>query len=262
VAELHKPLTESWDCHVHFAYKDKVEGPRRPTTLEAFVIDMKKAGITRAAGNVWAALSPKDAAALKQANRDTLAAAMESQGFVIPVVMVNPHFPNESIDELKWARDNGIGMAGEICGYLIKHKYKGKGFTRLMEKAGEMDIAVLIHLWEPRQGAALARQFPGTRFIFPHFGARTHTDILEISDLAPFKNAMVDTSGTAVFRTGVPEHAIEALGAERVLFGTDYIIDEPVSTRVRTELACPDSRTLELVMRENLRKVCRIPPSQ
>jgi hypothetical protein len=248
-------LTETWDCHVHFPYSGGLEGPCLPKNLREFITVLKKAGISRAAGNVWEAINPKDGGALKAANRVTLKAAAESKGFIIPVVMVNPHFVQESLDELAWAKDNGIGLAGEICGYIIKHKYKGKGFAKIMERAGELGIAISIHLWGFAQAAEFCERFPETTFMFAHFAGLTHGDIKRITEIAPYKNALVDGSGTAVFRTGVPEHAIEVLGPERVLFGTDYFIDEPISTRVRTELACPNERALRLVMRENLRRL-------
>ncbi|MBN1809325.1 MAG: amidohydrolase [Planctomycetes bacterium] len=251
----HQPLTETWDCHVHFPYAGVIEGPSLPRNLDDFIGAMRKAGISRAVGNVWEVVNAPDAAALKSGNRTTLSAAEESSGFIIPQVMVNPHFPAASVDELKWALDNGIRMAGEICGYIIGHKYKGKGIRKILEAAGELGIAVDIHLYGFDQAAEFARSFPQTTFVFAHFGGLAHGDITRIAEIADLPNAMVDVSGTAVFRTGVPEHAIQILGAERVLFGTDYFIDDPITTRIRTELACPDRRSLELVMRENLKRL-------
>jgi len=254
-----KPLTETWDCHVHFPYDTAEKGPCRPNNLKEFISELKRAGISRAAGNTWEVINPPNAKALTNGNRRTFDAAAESDGFVIPQVMINPHFVDASIAELDWAVQNGIFYAGEICGYIIKHKYRGRGFRRLMDAAGERGVAVNIHTYDFDQAVKITKAHQRTTFVFAHFAQLAHHNITRITELEPFPNALVDVSGTAVFRTGVPEHAIAILGPKRVLFGTDYFIDEPISTRIRTEIACPDERSLPLVMRENLRRLATGP---
>jgi uncharacterized protein len=72
----------------------------------------------------------------------------------------------------------------------------------------------------------LAAEFPGTRFIVPHFGAGMLREALMLADLCP--NVYLDTSSTnswmkyeSIDLTGVFRRALAVAGHERLLFGTD-----------------------------------------
>jgi predicted TIM-barrel fold metal-dependent hydrolase len=84
-----------------------------------------------------------------------------------------------------------------------------------------------VRLGNPLDLHTLAAEFPQVPFIIPHFGAGMLRESLMVADLCP--NIYLDTSSSnrwlayhpgltlsAVFR-----QAIETLGAERLLFGTD-----------------------------------------
>ena len=72
----------------------------------------------------------------------------------------------------------------------------------------------------------VALHFPQIRFIIPHFGAGLLREALMVADLCP--NVYLDTSSTNRWMAyeglnlrSVYERAIAAIGAERILFGTD-----------------------------------------
>jgi predicted TIM-barrel fold metal-dependent hydrolase len=73
-----------------------------------------------------------------------------------------------------------------------------------------------------------AAQFPNVRFIIPHLGSGMLRELLMLADSAP--NVFADTSGIGAwgkYLDGHPSeaatlrHAIDLMGAERLLFGTD-----------------------------------------
>ena len=74
---------------------------------------------------------------------------------------------------------------------------------------------------------ALAVDYPGVPFIIPHFGAGLFREALLVADLAA--NVYLDTSSTnrwmayhpALALAGVFTQALEVLGSDRLLFGTD-----------------------------------------
>jgi predicted TIM-barrel fold metal-dependent hydrolase len=73
-----------------------------------------------------------------------------------------------------------------------------------------------------------AAQFPNIRFILPHLGSGMFRELLMLADSAP--NVFADTSGIGSwgkYLEGKPpeaqvlRHAVDVMGAERLLFGTD-----------------------------------------
>lgn len=74
---------------------------------------------------------------------------------------------------------------------------------------------------------ALAADHPGVPFIIPHFGAGLFREALLVADLAP--NVYLDTSSTNRWMsyhhrlglTDVFKQALEVVGPDRLLFGTD-----------------------------------------
>jgi predicted TIM-barrel fold metal-dependent hydrolase len=73
-----------------------------------------------------------------------------------------------------------------------------------------------------------AGQFPNIRFILPHLGSGMFRELLMLADSAP--NVFADTSGLGTWgkyleghpsEAQVLRHAVDVMGAERLLFGTD-----------------------------------------
>lgn len=105
------------------------------------------------------------------------------------------------------------------------------------------DIPLLFHSWyktvgrlpyesEPGHIAAMARKHPKLRIIMAHAtGAR----LRGIQDIKRLPNVLLDTSGSQP-EEGYLEHAINELGADRVIFGSDY----PIRS-FHTQLARMDS---------------------
>jgi predicted TIM-barrel fold metal-dependent hydrolase len=81
---------------------------------------------------------------------------------------------------------------------------------------------------DPLSVIPAANAFPGVRFVIPHFGAGMFRETLIAGKMCP--NVFVDTSSSnswTATQTPPPtlaevfERALEVLGAERILFGTD-----------------------------------------
>jgi predicted TIM-barrel fold metal-dependent hydrolase len=98
----------------------------------------------------------------------------------------------------------------------------------LMQKAEELDIPVLHHCWykttdkceeesDPSDLADLARRFPEVNIIVAHLAGIRERGLNAIAD---YSNVFVDTSGGQPVADLV-EYAVNLLGAERVIFGSD-----------------------------------------
>jgi predicted TIM-barrel fold metal-dependent hydrolase len=100
-----------------------------------------------------------------------------------------------------------------------------------IEQAIAYRIPILIHSWRktvgqlpyesaPAHVADLARRYPEARIIMAHLGGQVES---AMNTIAPYPNVRVDTSGTPIGAAEVAI-AVERLGAERVIFGSDLPI--------------------------------------
>ncbi len=116
---------------------------------------------------------------------------------------------------------------------------------------------------------AVALAFPEITFVVPHFGAGYFREALMLCDLCP--NVYLDTSSSnswmrfeGLTLTTVFRRALEILGPERLLFGTDSSYfprgwNRPIFERqvaVMQELALPAAQA-RLILGENLARIMR-----
>ena len=97
---------------------------------------------------------------------------------------------------------------------------------RFME---EHDIPVLWHCWyktyckyefesDPQDIAFFAKKYPKIRILMAHLTGCGRRGVQDIKDCS---NVSIDTSGSQPF-DGYLEYALKELGADRVLYGSDY----------------------------------------
>jgi predicted TIM-barrel fold metal-dependent hydrolase len=99
----------------------------------------------------------------------------------------------------------------------------------IAEAASQAGLVMLVHSWRrgtrlskgyqtlPRQVAELALRFPEVPFIMAHMGGDWESGILEVEKAT---NVLVDTSGS-INEAGMVEKAVQILGADRVVYGSD-----------------------------------------
>ena len=143
----------------------------------------------------------------------------------LPFCYVNPMFPDASVDEI----DRCVG--GErMCGIKlwVARRATDPGLDPIMERAVAFDVPVLQHAWEKTTGnlpgesfpwdvADLARRHPKARIIMAHLNG---CGLRGLEAVAACPNLVVDTSGGDP-DSGMVEAAVNVLGAERVVYGSD-----------------------------------------
>jgi predicted TIM-barrel fold metal-dependent hydrolase len=99
----------------------------------------------------------------------------------------------------------------------------------IAERAERDGFLMLVHSWRrgnklakghqtlPSQVGEMAASFPGVDVIMAHLGGDWENGIREVADV---QNVSVDTCGS-INEAGMVEMAVDVLGAERVLFGSD-----------------------------------------
>jgi uncharacterized protein len=251
------------DIHTHLA------GPgAEPSPVEmANMIRLAKLqGIGRAValGNIVSMGGPNPTQAdITTINTNTLGAMKYDPSFFIGFCYLNPEHPPEfSLGEIERCVVRG-GMLG--IKFWIAVKATDKRHDPLMQRIQELDIPVLYHAWykATEQGknestaaevADLARRFPKVTIVMAHLTGVGERGVLDILDCP---NMLVDTSG-GQSEAGLVEYAVARLGAERVIYGSDWPIrDFGVQTgRVHAAQLSPAQR--ELILRRNAERVLHL----
>lgn len=141
---------------------------------------------------------------------------------LIPYARINPHADNaatlleEAIVDLKM---KGLKIHQESVTAAAHHD----SVIRLVKKAAEFDAPILFHSGDealslPQQFTKLAEAAPEATIILAHMGGYHHTDDA-IQVCEKYDNLLLDTSACP-YPQKIKE-AIERLGANRVLFGSD-----------------------------------------
>lgn len=140
------------------------------------------------------------------------------------ICFVSPKWTEESIAEIERCVEKGmIGIK-----LWVAVKASDPLVEPIAEKAIEFGVPILQHAWykttgnldnetTPEDIAILADKFPKLRIQMAHlFGA----GFRGIADIAPYRNVHADISGGEP-EAGILEFAVQELGAERILFGSD-----------------------------------------
>ena len=213
--------------------------PDDPTEItEKWIREMDQYGVDRI---VAIHALPGD---LDAAGQAVLASSERLAGYA----MVNPKLPSAATSLEKAVKTYGFcGLA--LFPAMFHFDVRSDRVSQLLEIAHRYSLNVFVHCGVLKVGFGaelgvpanfdctfanpLALQvpcatFPKAKFIVPHLGAGYLRELLMLADLAP--NVYTDTSGFsgwARYLEGAPERhtvlrqAIDVMGADRVLFGTD-----------------------------------------
>ncbi len=137
----------------------------------------------------------------------------------------------------------------------------------LMEEARRHKLVVLQHAWsmtkigerafhtDPEDVATLARRFPDVRIIMAHL---TGCGVRGVQAVKACPNVVVDTSGAAP-ETGIVEYAVEELGADRILYGSDAPIRDFGVAIARITGSRLDPRTQRKILHDNAAALLGLP---
>lgn len=169
-------------------------------------------------------------------NAGLLAVCAESRGRLLPFFFGNPRSSPEQYRRMA-AGCFGLEISPAVHGVSLNDDR-----TRAWVEAAERyrHPVYVVCLGRPGSTAtdlvALARDFPDTQFVLGHCGF-VGIDVWSIDRIRASANISAETSGCY---TRTAALAVERLGADRVLFGTEWPIQDP-----RVELTKIDALNLE-----------------
>jgi len=158
------------------------------------------------------------------ANNDAvLAGCAETAGRLVPFYFSNPHRASEEYRS-RAAEFRGLEISSAVHGVALADQR----VAELVSVASDVNHPIYV-VCLPRPGAAvidlvhLANQFPQAQFVLGHSGIG-NIDLHALNLVAPHANISIETSGGY---TCVLHAALNRLGEDRVLFGSEYPLQHP-----------------------------------
>lgn len=229
---------EIFDCHLHCPPEDgeRWQWYKVTHTFDDFVAYLDKTGVGRGIINSQRSFDPKPSEFIA-GNREVARFVEKYKGRFMGACIVNPQFIEESLRELEICRKElGFIWAGELCNYMIPFDYRMKEFDLLVEQVQKLNMVLAVHT-EGDEIDYIAGRFPDATIAFAHFGDdhEWETIFKRIDIVAKNPNFYLDTSGYGHDRVGVLEYAVKTIGPDRILFGSDFSINDPgtVIARIR-----------------------------
>ncbi len=222
-----------FDCHVHLPSpglgKTWEWQPFTPD-IPAAMRYLKRCGVDRAIANSVRGELAKTPEEMRAANDETARMAREYPEMLVPACLVNTNFGKEAAAEIRRCRElMGMVWIGELCGYAGGYEYDTEGFAQAAAMAGELNMVVQIHVEDAEEMDRICGEFKQVTWVLPHPGD-SHREVVERCELArKHKNLYLDLSGHGVQRMGVLDLAVRCAGPDRVLFGSDYTINDPAA---------------------------------
>jgi len=223
-------------------------------TFEEFAAYLDRTGVQRGIINSVRCQLAKSPREFIAGNREVARYVERYKGRFLGACVVNPMFIDEALREMEDCRKQfGMGWVGELCNYTVPYEYTIKEFEMLVDQAVRLNMVLDVHT-DLEEMEYIIRKFPRATIVFPHFGDdREYQHIFSrIQLVAAQPNCYLDTSGYGHDRVGMLEYAVEKIGPDRVLFGSDFSINDPGTVIARIEYSFLSEEQKEKVLSRNL----------
>ncbi len=245
-----------FDAHLHCpsAKGDVWQWHPVTRTFEEFDAYLKRTGVQRGIINSVRSQLAKNATEFVAGNREVALYVEKSKGRFLGACVVNPLLIDETLREMEECRkQHGMVWVGELCNYTVPYEYTIKEFEMLVDQAVKLNMILDVHT-ELAEMEYIVQKFPKATLVFPHFGdGQEYDHIFKRIDLvAAHPNCYLDTSGYGHDRVAMLEYAVQKVGADRVLFGSDFSINCPATVIARIENAFLTDVQKEKILARNL----------
>lgn len=193
-------------------------------SLENTKRDLNKMGITRICGSVICGHKEGDDLWEKvQKNNNEALRLKEIYGdFYVPGFHVHPAYIKESCEEIEKMHKLGVNLVGELVPYIDGWTdYSSPELSEILDLAGQYNMIVSFHNYNDDEADKMVAAHKNVTFVAAHPGEYStlmrHIDRMKKND-----NCYLDLAAVGIFRHGMLRRAIDEVGAERILFGTDY----------------------------------------
>ena len=244
-AHLHIPSDNGENFQWHLVTRNMPE----------FVAYLEKCGVKRGViSSSWSnkAKAPDD---YQNGNNEVAKYVEQYKGRFRGSCVITPHRIDEALREIERCNKQlGFVWLGECCNYMTGYKYETPEWAQVMQLATELNMVIQIHT-NTAEMRYLAENFPKTTIVFPHLGGNPKDIAERIDIVARHKNTHFELSGSGHERVGIIEKAVQQIGADRVLYGSDFTINEPSGVIMRVKNAFLTKEEREMILFRNIERL-------
>ena len=191
-----------------------------PVSPELTLQDLRGIGISRFCGSVIGTRG-EGFEPIAASNVDAYALQEIYGGAYIPGIQIHADFVDESCAAIDEMLSRGERLVGELVPASYGWDYGHEGFRRILDHASGKGTVVSLHTMVSEDLERLLSDYPEVTFVLAHPGEQK-TVFWHIDQMKKNDNAYLDLSGTGLFRFGMLSKLVSEVGAERILFGSDY----------------------------------------
>ena len=199
--------------------------------VDVLLAEMDRTGVGRAVLLGWYWEKPESCVAQNRFVADCVRAHPDRLTGFAALQPRAGHWP--TLEEMHRTRDDGLIGFGELSPHAQGYGVDDSVFEEVLTLAGDWKMPVNLHVSDP-EGAAypgrvetpladfagLARRFPRTTFVLAHWGGQLPLKDPAVRELT---NVYYDTAASPLlYDATIWGRFIGTVGAERVLFGSDF----------------------------------------
>jgi predicted TIM-barrel fold metal-dependent hydrolase len=252
-AQIDETRRGIFDAHLHIPSGNGDNFQWWPITrdMPAFIAYLEKCGVRRGMlSSSWSnrAKTPDD---YRNGNAEVAKYVDVYKGFRGACV-ITPQRIDEALREIERCRKQyGFAWLGECCNYMTGYKYDTPEWQQVMEQATRLGYVIHIHA-NNREMRYLIDHFPDSTIVFAHIGGSPEEIWERIGLVAAHKNCYLDIAGDGHQRVGILERAVKDIGGDRVVYGSDFTINEPLGVIARVNNAFLTEEDREKILFRNV----------
>lgn len=244
-----------FDCHLHSPADagEAWQWHKVVPNFAEFVNYLDRTGVQRGIINSQRSFKAKPEEFIA-GNREVARNVDKYKGRFMGACIVNPLYIEEALREIEYCHNQlGFVWVGELVNYMVPYDYSIPEFEQLIEQVTKLKMVLALHT-EQGEMELIAQKFPNATIAFAHFGDdHEYDDIFKRIDIvAQNPNYYLDTSGYGHDRVGVLEYAIEKIGPDRILFGSDFSINDPSTVIARIKNSFLSEKQKQKIFSTNL----------
>ena len=146
----------------------------------------------------------------------------------VPGFHIHPDYVEESIAEIARMKAAGVRLIGQLIpsyyGWTVG--YTGDAFSRLLDEAEKQNMIVSLRVTDEDEMDELVKNHPNLTIVGTHPGEYNNL-MRHIARMQLSQNYYLDISGVGITRYGALKRLVDTVGAERLLFGSNFPSCDP-----------------------------------
>lgn len=239
--EFEKKEMKIFDFHLHPGYDFHNDELGYEITPELFVEGLKKSGICFCAGSAIHKADSKRpmeeyAEIVPRLNREAYAFYERYPDLFTPGIHIHPEFVERSCREVEYYASKGVRLIGELVPYMMGWDlYSDPRVIEILRVAADRGMVLSFHPSKNTDDMeTLFKALPDMKIVVAHLDGYGLYD-WSIEMMKRYENVYFDISAHGIDRPGMLRDAVDRVGRERILYGSDYpgYAQEPFLDAVR-----------------------------